>query len=105
MNAGKHRPFLLVMLASFFLLDSQEAWEINFPNQHQTWMIKIRPCKEPVDSFLEVVVCVIILVAVPVIIIHVHERKLHDSKCLSSRGAKHKPFRFSRPLCEQLHFL
>lgn len=56
-------------------------------------MIKIRPCKEPVNSFLEVVVCMIILVGVPVIIIHVHERILHNSKCLSSRSAKHEPFR------------
>lgn len=58
MNAGKHRPFLLVMLSSFFLLDSQEAKEMKFLNHHLAWMIKIRPCKEPVNSFLEVVVCV-----------------------------------------------
>lgn len=68
MNAGKHRPFLLVMLASFFLLDSQEAWEMKFLSQHLTWVTKIRPCKEPVNSALEAVVSVIYLVGVPVII-------------------------------------
>lgn len=67
MNAGKHRPFLLVMLASFFLLDSQ-AWEMKFLSQHLTWVTKIRPCKEPVNSALEAVVNVIYLVGVPVII-------------------------------------
>lgn len=59
MNAGKHRPFLLVMFAFFFLLDRQEARVMKFLNQHLTWMIKIRPCKEPAKSSLEVVICVI----------------------------------------------
>lgn len=59
---------IFVSDVSLFLLDSQEAWGKKSLNQHLTWLIKIRPCKEPVNSSLAVIVCMIFLVGVPVII-------------------------------------
>jgi len=61
MSIGKHRPFLLLNLASFFLLDTQETWEMKFLNQHLTWVTKIRSYKEPVNTALQVLVSTIYL--------------------------------------------
>lgn len=62
MSVRKYGPFFLLMLAAFFLLDTQETWEMKFLNQHLTWVTKIRPYKETVNTALEVVVSAIYLV-------------------------------------------
>lgn len=81
------------MFAFFFLLDSQEVWEMKFLNQHLTWMIKIRPCKEPVNSSLEAVVRVIFFTGVPVIITLCPWKKIACLLTPKQQSAKHKPFR------------
>lgn len=64
MSVGKHRSFLLLMLTSF-LWDTQDTWEMKFLKQHLTWVTKIRPYKEPVNTALEVLVSTIYLVGLP----------------------------------------